>query len=372
MATTTSKEVRPTTGPPETSINDLRHLLEKYKDQIAMALPKHISAERMIRLALTAFGRTPLLAKCSATSICGALVQASILGLEPDGMSGEAFLIPYYNSKIGGYECQMQTGYKGIVKLARNTGEYNLIDAQPVHDNDEFNFQKGSETFWFHRWDPRIERGAVYGYWGGYTLKDGGKNFEFMSVSEIEAHRDQYSQGAYKKDRGKFVLDGDGHKILQGPWKDSPDWMYRKTPLIQALKLGPKSYQLRVAMTLGDQADAGMAQTYTDLPKELNPVPMDEVPGEITETRAIAEPKAREEGGKPAPENPAKPGGIILISDLQARRLEQIAEESGWRERELLAFLKKDYAVDSVHDIRCVDYEHVVEILRTGGDPDKS
>ena len=28
----------------DTTINDLRHLLEKYKDQISMALPKHITA----------------------------------------------------------------------------------------------------------------------------------------------------------------------------------------------------------------------------------------------------------------------------------------------------------------------------------------
>jgi recombination protein RecT len=362
-----TREVRPATqqGPPDTSINDLRHLLEKYKDQIAMALPKHISAERMIRVALTTFGRTPLLAKCSATSICGALVQASILGLEPDGMSGEAFLIPYYNTKIGGYECQMQPGYRGIVKLARNSGEYAMIDAQPVHENDEFNFQKGSDTFWFHRWDPRLERGKIYGYWGGYTLKDGGKNFEFMSVSEIEAHRDQYSQGAYKRERGKFVLDGDGHKILQGPWKDSPDWMFRKTPLIQAMKLAPKSYQLRVAMTLSDQADAGSAQVYAELPKELNPVPTDDPDDDLTEPKEpIAEPKPKAQDG--TPENKA---GVILISDVQARRVESIAEESGWRQKDLLAFLLKDYNATSVHELRSVDYEHVIEILRTGGSP---
>jgi phage RecT family recombinase len=291
----------------------------------------------MIRVALTAFGRTPLLAACSATSICGALVQASILGLEPDGMSGVCFLIPYWNTKVGGYECSMQAGYRGLVKLARNTGEYKVIDAQPVHENDVFEFQKGSEVWWTHRWDARKDRGPVYGYYAGYTLKDGGGNFEFMSVSEIEAHRDQYSQGAYKRERGKPVLDDKGNKILQGPWKDSPGWMYRKTPLIQVLKLAPKSIEMRTAMTLSEQAEAGTAQTFVDLPKELNPVPMDS-PDEIQ---------------APQPADARKPAGagIILISDVQATRLEQIAEEAGWRQSDVLKLLGQKYQIATVADV---------------------
>jgi len=77
-------------------------------------------------------GGYPAKVKSMAFLSDGALVQASILGLEPDGMSGEAFLIPYWNTKAGGYECQMQPGYKGVVKLARNTGEIMQIDAQPI------------------------------------------------------------------------------------------------------------------------------------------------------------------------------------------------------------------------------------------------
>jgi len=355
-------ETVPARRPAKTEINDLRHLLEKYKDQIAMALPRHVTPERMIRVALTAFSRTPLLAECSATSICGALVQASILGLEPDGMSGEAFLIPYWSTKAGGYECQMQPGYKGIVKLARNSGEYSLIDAQPVHENDLFEFQKGSETYWVHKWDPRKDRGPIYGYWGGYKLKDGGANFEFMSVSEIDAHRDQYSQGAYKRSKGQFVLDNEGKKILQGPWRDSPDWMYRKTPLMQGLKLGPKSISLRTAMTLSDTADSGRAQTFVDLPKELNPVqdePEDEIAVPQAKT-ASAGPTATEEKTDPKP--------VLLINDIQAKRFEQICEESGWRQRDVLVWLKKEYKIDGVADIRAVDYDTIIEIIRAGGE----
>jgi recombinational DNA repair protein RecT len=216
-------------------------------------------------------------------------------------------------------------------------------------------FQKGSEVWWTHRWDPLKDRGPVYGYYAGYTLKDGGGNFEFMSVPEIEAHRDQYSQGAYKRERGKFVLDESGKKIPQGPWKDSPDWMCRKTPLIKVLKLAPKSIEMRTAMTLSGQAEAGAAQTFVDLPKELNPVPMDP-PDEIS---------APQPADAPKPEG----AGIILISDVQVKRLETIAEESGWRQADVLALLGKKYSLASVTDIRAIDYDKIIEILKAGGEP---
>lgn len=343
----------PATRPPATTSNDLRRLLDQYKGQIEMALPKHVTAERMIRVALTAFNKLPLLARCSATSICGALVQASILGLEPDGLSGEAYLIPYWNTKAGGYECQMQPGYKGLVKLARNTGEISTIDAQPVHDKDQFEFQKGSETFWVHKWDPRAERGPIYGYWAGYVLKDRGCNFEFMNVSEIEAHRDQYSQGAFQKEKGQFVLDKDGNKTLQGPWKDSPDWMYRKTPLIQVLKLAPKSVHLHTSLQLNEQADAGLAQNFVDLPRELNPAAAEDSP-----TSEIPDPQAKDAAQKGEQ--------AVLITATQAKRLESIAEEFGWRQPELQAFLNKHHGIGSVHDVKAADYDRIMEHVKGG------
>lgn len=356
---------------PKTDINDLRKLLEKFRDQIAMALPRHVTPERMIRVALTAFGRTPRLAECSAISICGALVQASILGLEPDGMSGEAFLIPYWNGKIRGYDCQMQPGYKGIVKLARNSGEYSLIDAQPVHESDTFEFQKGSETFWVHKWDPRKPRGPIYGYWAGYRLKDGGANFEFMSVAEIEAHRDQYSQGAYQKERGELVLDAEGKRILTGPWRDSPDWMYRKTPLLQALKLGPKSYQLRQAMTYSETADAGTAQSFIDIPKELA-APLEEDTeqqgDDIPQAKAKEDAGAQQQKQNPDPKSgPQTDAPTLVITETQGKRIMQIAADVGWQKNEVLKFLEKDYKVKTLADVRAVDYDQIVEIIQTGG-----
>jgi recombination protein RecT len=274
-----------------TGMGTLQGFLEVYKGQIQMALadPKTMTAERMIRIAMSAIGRQPMLKKCTMASIAACLVQASFLGLEPDGL-GEAYLIPFWNGKLqvpgsdrkGGYECQLQVGYLGLVKLARNTREFSVIDAQAVHENDEFEFEKGSETWWRHKWAKTGPRGNVIGYWAGWALKDGGKQFEYWTVEQIEAHRDRYSQGAWKTEwnaqtrRKEIVLGEDGKPILQGPWADSPDWMYKKTPLKQVLKLAPKSRQLQVGISLSEHAEAGLTQKFSvEVPLELQP-PADE------------------------------------------------------------------------------------------------
>src|SRR4051812_13911554 len=98
----------------------LQALLEEHKGLIAAALPRHMTPERMIRVALTAIKSNPTLMKCDALSVAACIVQASILGLEPVSFLGEAYLIPFKN-KDGSYSCQFIPGYQGLIKLARNS-----------------------------------------------------------------------------------------------------------------------------------------------------------------------------------------------------------------------------------------------------------
>jgi recombination protein RecT len=351
-----TKEVQQTNAPARNTmtISDLSSMLETHKNRIAGLLPPHIKAERVIALIIEAISRSQLLLRCSPLSIVAALLQASILGLETDNLTGEAYLIPYWNSKVNGYEAQLQVGYKGLVRLARNTGEFSVIDSQAVHVNDHFEPRKGSHPEVIHYWDPKADRGAIYGYYGVFTLKDGSTNFEFMTVDEIERHRDKYSQSAFKKDRGQFVLDQDGHKVPDGPWNTSPEWMFRKTPLIQVLKLAPKSRQLSKAITLDEQSEAGLRQHFVDVPPELNPgLTDDDAPDEATE------PKAKE----------ALTDGNALITSVQLQRLGQIAKENGWSPVDLSGYLKKQYSIESTQQLPAREFDGVIEILQMGRDP---
>ena len=96
---------------------DVRALLDRAKGQIAAALPSHIKAEHMIRVAFTSILKTPALLECDQKTLIGAVIEAAQLGLEPDGITGHAYLVPY------GKKCQLIPGYKGLIRLARQSGE---------------------------------------------------------------------------------------------------------------------------------------------------------------------------------------------------------------------------------------------------------
>lgn len=57
------------------------------KEQLAAALPRHMTAERMIRIATTEIRKVPALGDCDTMSFVSAIVQCSQLGLEPAARS---------------------------------------------------------------------------------------------------------------------------------------------------------------------------------------------------------------------------------------------------------------------------------------------
>jgi recombination protein RecT len=253
----------------------VRDLLQKHKQQFADALPKYLDPERFARVGVRAIAENSLLLKCDANSLVGALMEAAILGVEPNSVLGEAYLIPYWNNKAnrgkGGYEAQLQVGYQGLIKLCRNSGQVRDIEAQPVHEFDVFDYQRGSNTYLHHKPPIKGPCGRVIGYYASFRTADS-FHFEYRTIEEIEEHRDRFSQGAYKKERGSYVLDDAGKRILQGPWKDNPDWMCRKTVLIQVLKLAPKSVALMTAVNLDERADAGVPQQFSpEIPCDFQP-----------------------------------------------------------------------------------------------------
>jgi recombination protein RecT len=294
---------QPTAPPAKASpLATVQGLLEKYKGQIAMALPKHMTPERMIRVALTACSTNPKLLECDPYTVCGSIVQASIMGLEPNSNLGECFLVPYWNSKKGqrgGYDCQLQIGYKGHVKLARNSGEIAMVDAQPVYSNDEFECEKGETPFLRHKRPISGPRGELVGYWAGFKTKDGTFNFEYMTVEEIEEHRDRFTKSKNKQGE------------IYGPWVDNPDWMFRKTVLIQALKLAPKSVDrnFAAAITLDDQANAGIPQQFSvEVPLELQPAPDPEI--EQERRAEIQQPQRKSEKKDQPPATDQEPADV--------------------------------------------------------------
>src|SRR5262245_33131492 len=129
--------------PLQTKVATVRSLLEKSRPQIALALPRHMHAERMLRIVMTSVQRNVKLLDCDPVSLVGAVIQSAQLGLEPDGVLGEAYLIPFYNGHRKRYEVQFQVGYKGLLALARRSGAVEDVDTRLVYAKDEFDFCYG-------------------------------------------------------------------------------------------------------------------------------------------------------------------------------------------------------------------------------------
>ncbi len=170
-------------------------VIESGKAQFAAALPKHMTGERFVRVAITCVRQNPKLAACTSASLLGALMTVAQLGLEP-GILGQCYLIPYKN------ECQLQLGYKGMIELLRRTGQLSDIYAYPVYSNDEFNIEYGLERKLIHKpaFNNPDGRGEVTGFYSVAILKDGTHAFEYMTKDEVIKHEEKYRKGSYKND----------------------------------------------------------------------------------------------------------------------------------------------------------------------------
>src|SRR5690348_5405799 len=76
----------------------INQLFEEMMPAIRQAIPKHMTPERLLRIATTAIRTTPKLKACTAASLLASVMQCAQLGLEP-GVLGHAYLIPYNNKK---------------------------------------------------------------------------------------------------------------------------------------------------------------------------------------------------------------------------------------------------------------------------------
>jgi recombination protein RecT len=204
-------------GPPT-----LAQQIERMRPEIARALPKHMDADRMARIALTTLRKTPKLANCSPESFLGALMTCSQLGVEP-GATGEAYLVPF------GRECTFVLGYKGMAKLFWQSPMAKSLDAQIVYENDHFDYAYGLHPRLEHK-PVLVNRGKAIAYYAVATTVSGGSAFVVLSPEDVEKHR------MFSKQSGS------------GPWKDHYDAMAKKTCVRELFKLLPVSVELAQAV----------------------------------------------------------------------------------------------------------------------------
>jgi recombination protein RecT len=201
---------------------DIKALIasDGWKRQFAAALPKHITADRMVRVALTALHKTPKLMQCTKESLFECLLDLSQIGLEPNGR--DAHLIPY------GDQCKMIVDYKGYAKLAHESKCVSDIHCDVVCENDFFEYAYGTNKHLTHR-PAREKRGKVVQAYSFVTMKDGSESFEVMNLEELNLIRERSKAKS------------------SGPWVTDTNEMYKKTPFRRHSKVLPLGSRFQLA-----------------------------------------------------------------------------------------------------------------------------
>ena len=260
--------------------NDFQRMLKHAWPRIEAVMPKHMSPDRMFQLFVSTVNKDPKLAECEVASLLSCFMKCSALGLEPSAVDGlgRAYILPFYNGKACRMEATFILGYKGIIDLARRSGQLVSIHAQAVYEGDTFDYweDESGQHFSF-----RPNRSAVHApqtltdVYMTATLKGGGKVFEHMTKEEVDAIRKR-SKAANK-----------------GPWVTDYEAMACKTVIRRAARYLPMSVV---------QEAVAADETTPDYSGVLAPVievehtavsdgeqPVSDVPAEIEQAPAVVE-----------------------------------------------------------------------------------
>ena len=221
---------------------------KKFQAQMALALPKSMTADRLTRIVMTECRKAPALLKCAPESFYGAVLQCAALGLEPGSALGHCYLLPFGNGKDkqGRPNAQLIIGYRGMIDLARRSGQIVSLSAYCVHEQDTFNYKLGLDPDIEHIPASVADRGKVTHVYAVAKLKGSGVQFEVMSRAEIEKVRASSRAGN------------------SGPWSSHWDEMAKKTVIRRLFKYLPVSIEAVRAVEIDEQSDRGEAVTQQD------------------------------------------------------------------------------------------------------------
>lgn len=250
----------------------LSRLLAQQVKQIGSVIASHLTPEKMARIALNELRTNDYLFKIAAQnpqSFVNAVLQAAHLGLEIGGALGQAYLVPFKG------EIKMMPGYRGLISIARRSGEISSINAEVVYENDKFDLTLGVDPNVEHKPMLRGDRGRPALVYMVAKFKDGGHHFEWMTIEEVEKVRSRSSAVASGK---------------KTPWDTDYDEMAKKTVIRRGWKYLPMSIEMQKAQTIEAANDAGLGIVIEgdSVVVAPSPVQVDTSTGEITRDEAPA------------------------------------------------------------------------------------
>ncbi|MFZ2950928.1 MAG: RecT family recombinase [Desulfuromonadaceae bacterium] len=159
------------------------------------------------------------IAEKNLPSLRDAIINIASIGLSLNPAMQYAYLVPR-----DGAIC-LDISYKGLIKLATDTGSMLWVRADLVYERDQFTY-RGPATAPTHEADVFGDRGAFVGVYCIAKTIEGDILVEVMTAKEIEQVRDTSQAWAKKK---------------AGPWRDWFGEMTKKTIIKRASKTWPRS-----------------------------------------------------------------------------------------------------------------------------------
>lgn len=262
--------------------------IERTLPRFQAVLPAGWDRDRFGNLVITAVKREPKLIKCFATtqgevSLLVAAMQCASVGLEPNTPLKEASLVPRKNKGVD--ECQLHIEYRGLIKLARRSGELSTIRAEVVYERDEFSYELGTNASITHRpYDGDEDPGALRYCYCIAVFKDGGVQ------SVVLPRRVVYNEHRAKSDSWR----SESSRPFS-PWTLFEAAMWRKTAVRAAEPFLPLTAEARQAFEsdghtfVVDGGEIVPAELITDTTAtEGEPREIDTETGEIVQGELVA------------------------------------------------------------------------------------
>jgi recombination protein RecT len=283
MNATTAIATKPT--------NDVRALLAKPETikELGRVATKHLTADRLARLVLSACNRVPKLLDCTPQSVLTCALTCSQYGVEPDGR--HAHLIPYGNT------CTLIIDWKGLVALGRRAGVEGIV-ADTICASDEFTYFRDEAGTHFKHVPKFGDRGEIIGAYSTARI-DGQFDVEVMTRDEIEGIRKRSKAGG------------------SGPWVTDFGEMAKKTAIRRHSKRWPLSEDVAGAFTADDDVPAGIRQE-PEIRKPLFTTPLAVDAPSLTERNQLAGVDIDTSGYVPPSKEPRKPRAKAPAEPVEA------------------------------------------------------
>lgn len=251
----------------------LRDLLDRFKPEMMKVIPAHVSPERLLKTAMAAMSRQPALLQCTQESVIKSIMTSAELGLDCSGTLGDAYMVPFKNK--GRSEAQLIIGYRGLARLARQSGEIKRIEAELVYEKDHFVFSKGTD--FKLEFAPRLagDRGKLLGAYALAEFKDGGIQAEWMTLEDLNKIK--------ARSKAKDF----------GPWKTDSGEMMRKTVFRRLSKWLPLSADTAFTKAIASDSDASIDAEFEVVGGDEEGIqPHDEIAQQPDESKADAAARA--------------------------------------------------------------------------------